>query len=503
MGRTETSKGLAPPSIRKDIRAKQARHIINKVIPAILVSNARARRGVESSELIVDPGPVRRDRGGGKKQDIDSDDGKDEEEDRMYMKRKGQGRRKVKNEEVVVEGIGKEKRGKMKDRMEIQGLQDGISSLQLDPQTQISKRNIRILLTDSLNAAHILSFPSLYPSSSTTTSAPPFTPSKAQKTKAQNTCILNMASPLRPGAGVLTGATSQEEYLCARTTLLPSLLESYYRLPEYGAVYSPDILVFRNQLPLGDSKGELSAKERWWVDVVSAGMLRFPELESGVEGEGRLGERDRRVVEGKMRGVLRVCVRKGIRRVVLGAWGCGAFGCPVGDVAKGWRRVLDGGVGGGGGKGKGKGKGAAEIETFKELEEVVFAIGNRQMARAFAEAFGGVEVEHVGGTDEGSEEEGDEVAEELRRKIGEMEGQLGKVWNVELKERMGVILEGLKGQLREREGGREEGSDGDDPLDLSSGPIIFFNVASKGIIDIQCRDHIIEIHSLSNLTVLQ
>jgi len=38
-----------------------------------------------------------------------------------------------------------------------------------------------------------------------------------------------MASPLRPGGGVLTGATSQEEFLCARTTLYPSLREKFYR----------------------------------------------------------------------------------------------------------------------------------------------------------------------------------------------------------------------------------------------------------------------------------
>ncbi|KAF1970662.1 hypothetical protein BU23DRAFT_556622 [Bimuria novae-zelandiae CBS 107.79] len=58
MGRTEKSQGLAPPAIRKDIRAKQARRIINKVVPAILASNARARKSAENSELIVDPGPI-------------------------------------------------------------------------------------------------------------------------------------------------------------------------------------------------------------------------------------------------------------------------------------------------------------------------------------------------------------------------------------------------------------------------------------------------------------
>ena len=55
MGRTEPTIGLAPQAHRKDVRAKQARSIINKTIPALLASNARARRGVEEASLIVDP----------------------------------------------------------------------------------------------------------------------------------------------------------------------------------------------------------------------------------------------------------------------------------------------------------------------------------------------------------------------------------------------------------------------------------------------------------------
>lgn len=55
MGRTEPSKGLAPPSFRRDARAKKAKATLNKVIPALLSSHPRAKRGSESSELIVEP----------------------------------------------------------------------------------------------------------------------------------------------------------------------------------------------------------------------------------------------------------------------------------------------------------------------------------------------------------------------------------------------------------------------------------------------------------------
>jgi hypothetical protein len=59
--------------------------------------------------------------------------------------------------------------------------------------------------------------------------------------------VLSMASPLRPGGGVLIGATSQEESLCIRSTLFPSLRHEFHRLPENALVYTSDVLVFRAQ----------------------------------------------------------------------------------------------------------------------------------------------------------------------------------------------------------------------------------------------------------------
>jgi uncharacterized protein (TIGR02452 family) len=436
MGREQKSQGLAPPSIRKDQRARLARQIINKTIPAILASNARARKGSETSELIVDPGPVRESSA----KDERKEKGGDETQ---YVKRKGQGKRKLKGGEgeMIEElGYGKEDDRKIKGAKKV-GLDDDLAGLSLESTTEPKKTHIRIISTDTLTAGHILTFPSKYP---TLASGHPLT----SASKKQNPFILNMASPLRPGGGVLTGATSQEEFLCARTTLHPSLLESYYRLPELGGVFTKDVLVFRGSGGLDDAGQELEVKDRWWVDVISAGMLRFPELE-GEDGEKRLGKKDREAVEKKMRGVLKVAKQKGAKRLVLGAWGCGAYGNPVADIAEAWRKVLDGDMD----LGKKKGKGVVELEQWG-FEEVVFAVTNPKMARDFAAHFNSsIEVESgPGGAEDDEEEEENNVAEELRVKIKEMDGQIEQVWNPALKKRLGTIVRGLKKQLREQEG---------------------------------------------------
>ncbi|ORY15307.1 hypothetical protein BCR34DRAFT_559013 [Clohesyomyces aquaticus] len=493
MGRAEQSQGLAPPSIRKDIRAKQARNIVNKVIPAILASNPRAKKGTEGSELIVDP-PPNGSSPAGIGSGAETSKGKLEEqaEEPVYIKRKGQGKRRVKGGEddvVMREGYEKDgigtrggvkSKGKAKQRQtDSASLNDGggidISTLPPDPtlppaspspanpDAPPNQISIRVIITDTLTATHMLSFPWRYP-------PPAHTPTPLlkppRKHKQPNVCLLNMASPLRPGGGILVGATSQEEFLCARTTLLPSLSESFYRLPEIGGVFTSDVLVFRDSKPLGDpnAKGELAKEERWWVDVISAGMLRFPELE-GEEEEKRLGKKDRELVERKMRAVLRIATAKGARKLVLGAWGCGAYGNPVKEIAAAWKRVMFPLPPTGGGQRKGKGKSDEQAERWENIEEVVFAISNARMAKDFTTAFGGGVVLEVGPggerPDDESEEE-DKVAEELRNKIKEMESQVSSVWNADLKTRMGTIMDGLREQLTLREGSHADAEDSND-----------------------------------------
>ncbi|KAH8825426.1 hypothetical protein DL96DRAFT_184711 [Flagelloscypha sp. PMI_526] len=183
--------------------------------------------------------------------------------------------------------------------------------------------------------------------------------------------ILNMASPLRPGGGILTGASSQEEFLCLRTTLYPALRDEFYRIPETGLIYTQDVLVFRDSTtPLPK---DLPKSEQYHTDIVSSAMFRMPDLKVNEDGSKTWAEdSDKELVLLKMRMVMRALVRHNVSAVVLGAWGCGAYGNPAAEIAQAWKLVL-------------LGSRRGPKESWNGVEDVVFATTSQTEAAIFSQ----------------------------------------------------------------------------------------------------------------------
>lgn len=136
---------------------------------------------------------------------------------------------------------------------------------------------------------------------------------------------LNMASATSPGGGFLSGARAQEEYLCRSTSLYSCLRGNpmytradFARNPFYDdyVIYSPDLVVFR-----GDD-GELLEKPYYCAIITSPAVQAtavnryLPERADEIEG----------VMWRRILKVLGVAQIHGHDALVLGAWGCGAFG---------------------------------------------------------------------------------------------------------------------------------------------------------------------------------
>jgi len=137
--------------------------------------------------------------------------------------------------------------------------------------------------------------------------------------------VLNMASATSPGGGWLSGARAQEEYLARSTTLYATLQNStmylrkdFHTNPFYDdyVIYSPDVVVFR------DDNGELM--ENYYFcsmltsPAVQANAVRYymPDKEPEVA----------MVMEKRILKLLSVAHAHKHTALVLGAWGCGAFG---------------------------------------------------------------------------------------------------------------------------------------------------------------------------------
>lgn len=164
---------------------------------------------------------------------------------------------------------------------------------------------------------------------------------KVMVSQGLNVAVLNFASAKRPGGGFGGGAKAQEEYLCRLSGLYPCLKEAgspmykahkHLRSSLYTSwvIYSPDVPVFRN-----DDYELLNTP--WGVSVLTCpapNLSGSPRLVSDIEVREILSERAGRV--------LSVAESNGHDALVLGAWGCGVFGCSPKMVAEVFRDLLVG-----------------------------------------------------------------------------------------------------------------------------------------------------------------
>lgn len=124
--------------------------------------------------------------------------------------------------------------------------------------------------------------------------------------------VLDFASGSNPGGGLKGHQQgTQEEEMCRRSSLLPSLEHHEYPLPE-GGIYAPQICVFRGPA----QQGYPLLKTPFWVTVLASEMPNC----------GDMGNKEKALARRKIQGVLQMALRHGHSSLVLGAWGCGAFG---------------------------------------------------------------------------------------------------------------------------------------------------------------------------------
>lgn len=145
---------------------------------------------------------------------------------------------------------------------------------------------------------------------------------------------LNFANGVHPGGGFLHGAKAQEEVLCRSSALYPTLAgdpmyEAHKRRPQPDStdwiIYSPDVPVFRT-----DDGTEL--EQPWLLNFMTCAAPYAPAI-----GQPE----SRNLLRRRIHRVLTVARAFGHQVLVLGAWGCGAFGNDPQSTAADFRDCLE------------------------------------------------------------------------------------------------------------------------------------------------------------------
>jgi uncharacterized protein (TIGR02452 family) len=178
---------------------------------------------------------------------------------------------------------------------------------------------------------------------------------------------LNFANGVEPGGGFLRGARAQEEALCRASALYATLhgdpMYDAHRKMAHGesspwCIVSRDVPVFR-----ADHGATLPAP--WLCSFITCAAPFEPSVGAA---------RSALLLEDRIYRVLEVAAAHDYGSLVLGAWGCGAFGNNPTTTARAFRAAL-------------------ESDLGQSFDEVVFAICDwspeRRFLKPFADVFSG------------------------------------------------------------------------------------------------------------------
>ena len=176
-----------------------------------------------------------------------------------------------------------------------------------------------------------------------------------EQDSADDLCVLNMASAKNPGGGVYGGAGAQEEYLfrcsdyyrflfqyadpasfdCEKVYGIPHNPRHSYPLKRnFGGVYSHGVTIFRGT----EANGYALLETPWKVNFVAVAANNIRRY---MNGRTTIPDKFIPSTLSLIRTILRIAYNNGQRRLVLGAFGCGAFANPPGHMAQLFKQVFE------------------------------------------------------------------------------------------------------------------------------------------------------------------
>lgn len=144
--------------------------------------------------------------------------------------------------------------------------------------------------------------------------------------------VLNFANPVHPGGGVRRGARAQEEDLCRRSSLLLSLENQsskvYYEYNQQCDHFlSSDAMILSPKVEIIKDENYTPLPESIVLNVITcaAPIYYISHIEDASKRDV-MQEQYYSLFYQRIQRMLKCSAHFGYRNLILGAWGCGAFG---------------------------------------------------------------------------------------------------------------------------------------------------------------------------------
>lgn len=159
-----------------------------------------------------------------------------------------------------------------------------------------------------------------------------------EQDRSDTIAVLNMANQFRMGGGYQHGMGAQEEDLCRRTTLIRQLNPKHYENKKLGfgqanVLYTPNVTVFRR----GADEGYAFIPAPFSINVISSAAFNLYRPDAPKENTP---EYERGMYQ-KIFAQLLLAAHQGQTRLVLSAYGCGAFKNDPAFVAGLYKKIID------------------------------------------------------------------------------------------------------------------------------------------------------------------
>lgn len=140
-----------------------------------------------------------------------------------------------------------------------------------------------------------------------------------------NIVALNFAAARNPGGGFLAGAVAQEEDLCRASGLYPCIKSKpifYNENILCDDCYYTDNIIYSPSVPFFRDEHNLFLENPFTLSVITSPA---PNL-NGMKYGPKDGEKYSKTLGTRICRILDIAAAHGHKTLILGAWGCGAFG---------------------------------------------------------------------------------------------------------------------------------------------------------------------------------